>query len=107
MFGVAFGLGLYIVLLFIVTGDGGLVLFYDRIAAGLFLDLYDLKGILRIGLLSAFGLEVGPCVDGVGLGLIHGLDDIAVLDIADGHEGGGDGYEEGDQGVDLAFTGGF
>ena len=104
LFGIAFGLGLYIILLLFVTGDGGFVLFYGGIAAGLFLDLYDLKGILRIGLLGAFGLEIGPCVDGMGLCLVHGLDDVTVLDIADGHEGGGDGYEEGDQCIDPAFA---
>lgn len=104
LFGIAFGFRLYFILFLIVTGNEGLVFFYDRIAAGLFLELYDLKGILRIGLLCAFGLEIGPCVDGVGLCLIHGLDDIAVLDIADGHKGGGDGYKQGDHGIDLAFA---
>jgi len=104
LFGEAFSLRLYIVLFFFVAGDGGLVFFYNRIAAGLFLDPDELKGILRIGLLCAFGLEIGPCIDGVGLCLVHGLDDVAVLDIADGHKGGGDGYKKGDQGVDPAFA---
>jgi hypothetical protein len=39
------------------------------------------------------------------LRLVHGLDDVPVLDIADGHKGCRNGHEKGHQGINPALAG--
>jgi len=43
-------------------------------------------------------------IDAVDLRLLHALVDVVILDLADAHEGGEQGYRDGDGGVELAAS---
>ncbi len=68
------------------------------------LDPQHLHRVLSDVLLGALALVVGPLVHRSGLGLLHRLDDIAVLHIAQGHEGRHHGHEKRDEPVQAAVA---